>query len=146
MRKSTTRLLQLKTSRRITHTSLSTKKKISIRQPMRVKLSHNLPPQTNSDSTMTKITLPTSTSLLNSSHLMTPTKDTSSSSPRIQEATSTMRSLLRSLSLMRKSTPPRYFQAMTSQRRRRSQSLKKNPSTTLQMPRKTTRRTLYSLI
>jgi sorting nexin-1/2 len=69
MRKSTTRLLQLKTSRRITHISLSTKKKISIRQPMRVKLSHNLPPQTNSDSTMTKITLPTSTSLLNSSHL-----------------------------------------------------------------------------
>ena len=36
---------------------------------MRVKLSHNLPPQTNSDSTMTKITLPTSISLLNSSHL-----------------------------------------------------------------------------
>ena len=36
---------------------------------MRVRPSQNLPPQTNSDSTMMKITLPTSISLNNSSNL-----------------------------------------------------------------------------
>jgi hypothetical protein len=153
MRKSTTQLLQLKTSKRSTHTSLSTKKKISIRQPMRVKPSLNLPPQANSDSKMTKITLPMTTSL--SSHpsniltlymlLVTPTKDTSSN-PQIQGATFTMRSPLRSPKPTTKSTLPRFIQAMMSPRRRRSRSLKKNLSTTLPTLRKTTRRILYSPI